>query len=165
MMSRTHAICGTTTMITIAGMQPSYLQNMSIVVLAIFSLVGSYCPDVDMLHSKLGKKFWLLAVLLKHRGITHTLLLPALLGMLVHFKLHGAGLWPEILCGIMVGWIAHIIADMFNRKGVPIFWPIFPKRVHVAAVETGTSQEIIFMILWILTHVIFVFLVRKGGLM
>lgn len=158
-MSRTHAICGTTTMVTIAGLQPPYLQNMSIVILAIFSLVGSYCPDVDMLHSKLGKKFWLLAALLKHRGITHTLVVPALLGVLVYFKFQGAGLWSEVLIGIMVGWTAHIVADLFNRKGVPLFWPIFPKRIHVAAVKTGTSQEIIFVIFWILVHVICVFLI------
>lgn len=48
------------------------------------------------------------------------------------------------LLGFWLGWLSHIIADSFNKKGVPWLFPFSSKHYHIATVKTGTKEEEVF---------------------
>lgn len=96
-------------------------------------VTGSYMPDIDIHRSKLGQQHKFISKHLTHRGITHTLLIPIIL-FVVMLMVAAAKIpvLPDLILGFNVGWVVHIIADLCNRKGVPLFWPFYRKRVHIA---------------------------------
>ena len=112
--------------------------------IAIFTAAaGSYAPDVDSSRTHSGQKHKVTSKVVSkvgggHRGITHTLLFPVLLGLLMYFTQsylvqyqYVATLTLSLLFGFEVGWVMHIFADLFNGKGCPIFWPIMRGKVHI----------------------------------
>ena len=118
-------------------------------------VVGSYAPDVDLKNSTLGQKLRMISHLFRHRGLTHTLLFPVLLTLLMMgLKAQGMAVVPELLLGFNVGWVTHIIADAFNHKGVPILWPIVRKKLHVASVRIWTWQESAFLWAWLIVTIL-----------
>jgi len=68
---------------------------------------------------------------LSHRGPLHSLLFAA--GMTVLAVITSVsfsqGWWWGICFGW--GWTAHILADGLTRMGVPLWWPLSSRRVHV----------------------------------
>lgn len=115
---------------------------------------GSYMPDIDLHRSKMGNKHKIISKLLTHRGFTHTLVIPILLVLLQYFLMdHHILLLPDLVFGFNVGWVVHIIADMFNRKGVPILWPFTKRHFHVANILTSTGQEYVFIVFWIVINI------------
>lgn len=154
MTGRTHAICGTATMLAITAAKlhgidiggHTYLPAVGLLTVGY----GSYLPDIDLHRSKMGSQHKFISKHLKHRGITHTMLIPVLL-LLAMLLTASANIpvLPDLILGLNVGWVVHIIADMFNQKGVPIFWPFYQHRVHVASILTSTGQEYIFIAFWI----------------
>jgi membrane-bound metal-dependent hydrolase YbcI (DUF457 family) len=91
----------------------------------------------------------------KHRGFTHTLAIPLLLVAAWWFFIHDAS--PPLFCsmflGIPFGFLFHILQDLFNKRGVPILWPIIPANVRVANVVTGKGSETVFQVLWVIGHI------------
>lgn len=73
-------------------------------------IVGSLLPDIDKSTSMIGRRIPILPRLLKHRGVTHSLLLA--LAMLPLNK------------GLTAGCLIHLVLDMMNPEGVPLLWPI-----------------------------------------
>jgi membrane-bound metal-dependent hydrolase YbcI (DUF457 family) len=55
----------------------------------------------------------------------------------------------SLIGGFVLAYASHIIADGFNGKGVPLFWPIIKNKVHVMSVVTGTYQEYVFLFVWV----------------
>ena len=162
MTGKTHAICGT---ITMAAVTVNYFSGFTIdgyqylPLLGMLTVVaGSYMPDIDLHRSKMGSRHKFISKMLTHRGITHTLLVPALLlFLMLTVASVGIPILPELILGFNVGWVVHIIADMFNKKGVPIFWPISKQHVHVATFLTSSWQEYVFIILWLGVNIFWVF--------
>lgn len=164
MTGKTHAICGTVTAIAIAACNYKGIQMGGYTLLPIISVVaapsGSYMPDIDLQRSHMGNKHKFISSLLTHRGFTHTLVIPLLLWlfqwwlMSIHIPVV-----PDLVFGFNVGWLAHIVADMFNKKGVPILWPITKQKYHVATILTSTKQEYIFIAFWVLMHIAICYLV------
>lgn len=82
----------------------------SVHVLPLVSIVpaaiGALLPDIDIPQSRLGSKFKFLSKHLKHRGITHALLMPIALyvGML-SVQSAGAGLVLSALVGVLVSMV------------------------------------------------------------
>jgi inner membrane protein len=74
---------------------------------------------------------------IKHRGLTHSVLLTALLAFAAVYFLP-----RNIALGAIVGYISHIIADMATVQGVGLLWPI-PWRVKFpgAFIRTGSIFE------------------------
>ena len=147
-------ICGVSAMalLTITHIQSLEILGQSYVpaIGLITSVVGSYLPDIDIQQSKAGQQFKFISKFLTHRGITHTLLVPAILAVAMYYlNVIAIPIIPSLLLGLEVGWLAHIVADIFNRKGVPILWPIYPKKIHLACFKTGTWHEYVFIVLWI----------------
>jgi len=154
MTGKTHAICGLITMaaITVAhahGFDFEGHQYLPAIGL-ISAAPGSYMPDIDLPTSKYGRKVKPLSKHLKHRGITHTLLFPALiLFAMLTVASAGVPFLPDLIFGFMVGYDMHLVADMFNKKGIPLFWPLTNKHIHVASFLTSSWQEGVFIILWL----------------
>lgn len=109
---------------------------------------GSYLPDIDMERTHMGSQHKITSKVVNkvgggHRGITHTLLVPAIIALLMY--LIGTKLYipfitasfanivisglMSILFGVEYGYCMHIFADMFNGKGCPILWPIVRKKI------------------------------------
>ena len=155
MTGKTHMICGTITMAAITAVAFSgfqlgseYVYYPAIGLLTVAA--GSYMPDIDIERSKMGAKHPFISKMLTHRGITHTLLFPALLIVAMLFiAQQGIMVLPELIMGFTVGWVVHIIADLCNKKGVPLFWPIIQEKVHIAKFKTGTWHESVFIVLWL----------------
>lgn len=45
------------------------------------------------------------------------------------------------LLGFWIGWFSHIIADSFNKKGIPWLYPFTNKHYYIMKVKTGTKEE------------------------
>lgn len=155
MTGKTHAACGAATMLALTVLHRSGLpigaETYTPALGLLTVVVGSYAPDVDLKNSTLGQKLRMISHLFRHRGLTHTLLFPVLLTLLMMgLKAQGMAVVPELLLGFNVGWVTHIIADAFNHKGVPILWPIVRKKLHVASVHIGTWQESAFLWAWLI---------------
>ena len=158
MTGKTHAICGTATMLTIALCNSKGIEFDGYSLLPWISLIaaplGSYMPDIDLPQSKMGSKHKILSKMLTHRGITHTLLVPAILAVLQYWLMSiPIALLPDLIFGFNVGWLAHIAADMFNKKGVPLFWPLTKKHIHIASVLTRSWQEYVFIPIWFVLNI------------
>jgi inner membrane protein len=97
----------------------------------------------------------------KHRGATHTLLLwLALVAPFIWMMKSGnVSFMIDVICsvyfGFLVGWLSHLLADSFNRKGVPWIFPISGKKFHVMSVLTGSYEETIFRYVAIVVFAIF----------
>lgn len=74
-------------------------------------VVGSLLPDIDTKSSLLGRHVPILPKLLKHRGFTHSLILPLVLFLFDPTR------------ALSVGMLAHLLLDAFNPDGIPILWP------------------------------------------
>lgn len=151
-------------MIAIAVCNVSGLDFGSYSVIPFISILaapmGSYMPDIDLHRSKMGSRHKWISKMLTHRGITHTLLVPAILLLLQYWLMSiPIVLLPDLIFGFNVGWVVHIAADMFNKKGVPIFWPLTKGHVHIASVLTSSWQETVFIPFWILANVAVVYFV------
>ena len=97
-----------------------------------------------------------LKFMLKHRGLMHTLVLPALM--------FGAGFlvteptFRILLMGVNIGYITHILADMMTVHGCPVLYPLTKKNIRLANVKTGTPGEYVAgLVLSAVVAVIFVF--------
>lgn len=106
---------------------------------------GSVFPDLDLngrpLHFLGG-----------HRGLTHTLVGPALCIGLMQLAKNSefgelAGIFRAAMFGFVIGWLLHILADTFQRKGVPLFWPLSRARVHIASIPVKYDKYICFFYL------------------
>ena len=75
----------------------------------------------------------------KHRGIMHTLLVPALL--FVTSDLVDQTLWKFIFIGFTVGYISHIVADSVTPDKVPALWPITTKPVGITLVRKDKTDK------------------------
>jgi membrane-bound metal-dependent hydrolase YbcI (DUF457 family) len=108
----------------------------TIVVCLIFNTVGSLLPDIDQASNRLwdllpgGETIgrWL-GVLMRHRGISHSLLglflADKFLFWLIARIFNGEYLNIYLIYwSVIIGYISHLIADSFTEEGVPLLYPI-----------------------------------------
>jgi inner membrane protein len=183
MTGQTHIIGGIT----------SYLFYTSItgntrgaIIGTIVAGVASLLPDIDQKQSSAGKlllplswawdKCRMLArktktkyddKIFEHRGITHTLVVPVLL--LILWALNG---YSNIVMGALIGWMSHILLDLNNDKGVPIFFPCTWKKFHILTITTGGKKQrgkkkyinvenVVFWAMWGVSGVLITEILRK----
>lgn len=163
MTGKTHVLVGTSALILLSLEHPNGIEFAHNVVQPMYGLItvamGSYAPDIDIPQSHLGQKFKFLSKHLTHRGITHTLLVPFLLYSLIYTNVLPFVV-NSIIFGFLFGWIMHIAADLLNRKGVPIFWPLLTSKFHIMCIKTRTMQETIFAIVWCIGCIAYYFTTR-----
>lgn len=97
--------------------------NTSIQPLSIIGIVGATFPDIDL---KLG---------IKHRTITHSILLLLLTSMMISFFRKDVALvW-------FVNYLLHLIADSFTKSGVPFLYPFSKRKYGARLIRTGGSID------------------------
>ena len=82
-----------------------------------------------------------LKFMVKHRGLMHTLIMPAVLSAAAFFIKQ-----PEfkiIVAGLAIGYATHIFADLLTVKGCPILYPLSKKNISIMRIKTGTFGEYI----------------------
>jgi inner membrane protein len=101
---------------------------------------GALLPDIDHPQSWAGRKMRVvsvpLAMIVGHRGITHSLL--AVAAALVILALMGTG-W--MAAPVVVGYLSHLLADGLTPSGVPLLWPS-RRRFTLNLCRTGSVVEI-----------------------
>ena len=151
MTGKVHTILGVSAAVAITVCHPElYILDATVypAIGVVAAIPGSLLPDIDIAQSKAGQKVPWLSKMLTHRGITHTLLVPLIIAGLFVLSMHIPVL-PSLLFGLEVGYVAHIFADMFNSKGVPILWPLSKDKIHFANVKTASAgQQLVFIIIW-----------------
>ncbi len=119
-------------------------QILFMVVLLFFSIF----PDIDESSSKVFKKlrpFSYLAALFGHRNIFHTVYFPvALFLVLFVFELR------LIAVAVLVGYLIHLLLDMFSKKGLALFYPLSRKKVKGFLKVGSFFENILFFIVLIL---------------
>lgn len=161
MTGKTHAAVGIATTAAIIVLNPRGFDLWGVKILPVISLAtaatGSYLPDIDIHQSALGQKHRFISKRLKHRGFTHTLVVPVLILTAMQFVSFFmshlptvATLFNSLLFGLVSGWILHIFADLFNRKGVPLLYPFSKSHLHIACVKTRQMSEYAWLFLFLI---------------
>ena len=130
----------------LGGAVSAMLFNLPI----IPAVIGSTIPDVDL---KLGfpKRRTLFNA---HRGITHHPLICLFLLALPFLTVKSHPLIFRNLLSLSVGYTSHIILDLLNPLGIPIFG--YSNRLSLKLVRSGRLGEVIvFLILLTLTLLLF----------
>lgn len=124
---------------------------------AVGVLLGSVFPDIDEPGSYIGRKFPLfsntLSLFIKHRGITHTLLVLLFyvmvyyfLSFTIGFSGRVLGLMDDVFAGFIIGNIGHILGDMTTKSGVSLFYPLTKKNIGILPKSlryyTGSPVEV-----------------------
>lgn len=176
MQGKVHVAIGTATAAFLCVQYPNGFDLGGVNVIPYIALLtasaGSYAPDIDMQTTHSGKKHKTASKVINkigggHRGITHTLLFPVILYVLMIFSQNYlqaysglASLVISLLFGFELGWIMHIFADLFNGKGCPIFWPIMQGKVHIMDLPSSGIGAWLFAIVYVSILV----LIIRGGL-
>ena len=136
---------------------------LNAILLLIFSFLGSTFPDIDQRQSTSGKRFILLSIffsfwafvarklklnnverMMGHRGITHSLVIPIFcycIYFLLNDSLHFYYSINYMVNGFFIGIATHLIIDMFNPGGIPVFAPFSYMRIRLAKIKTGSKEE------------------------
>jgi inner membrane protein len=137
MMARSHVVAGAAAWVLAApllhlpALQPAYLS---------LAVAGALLPDIDHPASWIGRRTrplsTVLASVLGHRGITHSLVaVAALVALLSH-----AGVRRSIVAALCVGYLSHLAADMLTPRGLRLAWPL--RRTWTLPVcRTGSPAE------------------------
>lgn len=161
-----HISCGIVTATTVAitaGISfPLANATIWMPVSFVTVAVGSLLPDIDIATSSMGRKAPIFSKIFTHRGLTHTLLFPAI--MLAAIILADNFIKQRVilssvqslLFGLILGWVVHIIADLFNSKGCPVFWPASGSKLSFGSFNSSGWQVWLFFFLYTLVHVVIV---------
>lgn len=102
--------------------------------------VGSLLPDVDHPASWVGRRLRPisrpLAQVFGHRGFTHSLVAVALCAAAL--ASHGAG--RAVTAPIVVGYLAHLAADLLTPHGLRLAWPL-RRSFALPVCRTGSAGE------------------------
>lgn len=125
---------------------------------AIVAAVGSLFPDIDTPASKIGRNIpifsFLLNLIFGHRGLWHSILASVFFYVLLN------NYFPYYIAVLFcIGYLSHLILDMFTPEGVPLLFPVL-KRFSIPIVRTGGIVEYLFLF-FMVTACIFLF--AEGG--
>lgn len=167
-----HTIAGTVPFLFLTVSQPEGIEVLNANVLPALALLGAIAssplPDWDTrpMHYSRNKKGVSKKIAQAktkavntltggHRGITHTLLFPALFFALMVFSSTSLAQYSSlcnivmsVLFGLFSGWSLHIFADLFNGKGCPLFWPIMKSKVNIMDIPSEGFVPYIWLLLY-----------------
>lgn len=137
MLWKTHVLGG-----LIAGALLIPLTTEATPTLVAISGASALLPDIDTSSSKLGRAFYpisrLLESVLGHRCFLHSLGAVAALFILLQI------FFPSLAVPVAAGYLSHIVLDVFNPQGVPLFYPL-KSRFSIPLTQTGgIGERIIF---------------------
>lgn len=82
-----------------------------------------------------------LKFMVKHRGLMHTLIMPAFLYAATYFIKEPT--FRILIIGLTIGYITHLLADLLTSRGCPIFFPFSKKNIRFMNIKTGSAGEYI----------------------
>lgn len=101
---------------------------------------SSLLPDIDHPKSTFGRLVPFLSrpisAVFGHRGITHSFF-AILAGIMLLSKY---GYQAVYVAPIVIGYLSHLVGDMLNKSGVPLFWPA-KNRFAIPVFKTGGLIE------------------------
>ena len=175
MTGKIHVVVGATTLAALCVKFPQGFEFFDVNIIPQLGLftaaAGSYAPDIDLGRSHSGMKHKTTSKIVSkvgggHRGITHTLLVPVVLVLFMSFineylltVPYLASFLQSLVFGFWFGWVMHIFADLFNGKGVPLFWPLMQGKVHIMDVESKGWQAWAWCLIYIC---VMIFVIFKG---
>ncbi|MBS3089750.1 metal-dependent hydrolase [Candidatus Pacearchaeota archaeon] len=144
MMMRTHLALG-----ALAGviLLPYVTHKISFIPII---LLASLLPDIDSMHSYLGK-YWIFRPMqwfVKHRGMLHSLTFCLLVSFIF------AAFSPFLVLPFFIGYGLHLFSDSLTIEGIQIWWP--KGRVARGNMLTGGRVEKILFIAVCLAIAIFI---------
>ena len=110
-------------------------------VLVVNSAVGSVLPDIDLETSYIGCRIPILPKFINrvfgHRGFTHSILCMVCCSFLLRII---PWYLEIILFAFCVGYLSHLILDMLNSVGVPLFYP-YKKKIRIAWISSDSPIQ------------------------
>lgn len=110
--------------------------------------IGGLIPDIDHKNSTISKKIpilsWLARLFAGHRGLFHCPIFYGLLAwaaysfLLPETDLFRAGFW-----GVCAGVASHLFLDACTIRGIPMFFPLSTKSVHLLPIRTNSGGEML----------------------
>lgn len=177
-----HVTAGVATLLMLSVKAPSGFEVLNVNILPAVAMVtaavGSWLPDLDTrsMHYTQGKKGVarkvaqvktkaVNSVTGGHRGLTHTLVFPAIFMAVLYYISISFTSMPafssligSLVFGVLAGWTIHIFADLFNGKGCPLLWPFIKTKIHIADFPSeGFGQW-----LWCILYIALVFMITLG---
>lgn len=127
------------------------------------SLVGGLFPDIDLKTTKAGQAAkpasFLINALWGHRTLFHAPFLYAGAEYLFTGQMKS---WAFLLFAFVAGAFSHILLDMLNPKGIPLFYPL-PGNYHAMNMrQGGAGEKAVRLILYVLTACV---LTRSAGIL
>ena len=118
--------------------------------------IGCTLPDIDTKKSTINNLLIITkpcSILFTHRGFTHSFICFVAISYFsslldFYFNLNGFSL------GIFIGYLSHIVTDMFTPMGIQLLWPL-PIFIKVPILSYNQKISKIFLI------AIFLFIVLK----
>ena len=118
-------------------------------------MIGSVLPDIDEPNSFIGRRSFGLSKLINrlfgHRGFTHSLtcwIMLAILSLLYS---------NTFTISISLGYLFHLMGDLFSTSGLRLFLPFSEKRVKMfITYQTGGTREKMIFYLCIVLIMFFV---------
>ncbi|MCD6590125.1 metal-dependent hydrolase [Candidatus Woesearchaeota archaeon] len=119
-------------------------SSLFLVVLSFMAaILGSLLPDIDERNSFLGKKSFIVARILGHRQITHSVFILIFLLFSLLFVSGGLRL---LLLGFLVGYASHIFLDALTVTGIPFLGT----RIHGWIKTSSIGELMIFLVLLVI---------------
>lgn len=138
MTGKTHMICSTAAVSVYAlahwrGVEIGGAEMLPALFIAP-AAVGAYMPDMDIQQSRLGSKFKFLSKNMKHRGITHTLVVPAVLAT-ASFTMQSrkASMFVSLLVGILMMMLFDKKIGTRKKGAVAKALDIFTSKIGIFA--------------------------------
>lgn len=96
-----------------------------------FGLIGAVFPDYDYM------------VGLKHRGITHTLLLLMITtAVMLIFSPQLALIWG-------ISYLTHLVGDSITKTGIPALYPLSKKYYGLKLIKTKGAEDLLILLICI----------------
>ena len=145
MMGRSHTLIG---LATVTALAAANFWPLSPAVLAA-TAIGSLAPDIDHPQSTLGRPLFFVSypmnATIGHRTGTHSFLVLAFCTLAVLIA-EAAG-YANIGYGFLVGYVAHIAADLLTIEGCALLYPWDRARYAFwPAVQTGSLGEAVILL-------------------
>lgn len=167
MNSKTHAIIGATSAITVATLAATTFGDFYITSAgaAFMGALGGVMPDIDKASSRVGLKFQKTSLAVEkafgHRGLLHTPVFLLGLMLLNHTIFNNL----IILKFFEIGWLSHLLLDLLTPKGIMLLYPINKKFIHLFGLKCKWRNLIVGAIVFVAEmYVVYLQLTRMGVL-
>ena len=133
------------------------IDKMAVYTIMAIAAGYMYVKNSNMLFALYAIPLFLMIAFSKHRGITHSLLGSGIFILLIHSISSEIGK-SAFAIPFAIGYIMHIVSDMFTSAGVQLFYPAKKRIKFLLRFKTNSTFEKIVMHI---AFAVFVYMVFK----